>query len=216
MGYRDITSLRERAHRYGTFGLDRSEALSLTLGNPQTADALLELVDGDLTRLGDLSIEEIMAVKGIGKAKALALMAALEVGRRAAYRQGEMLPTITCADDVKNLVGGEMSLLEQEEMRVLLLNNKHEVIGIETLYKGTVNSASVRVAEVLRPAIRRQCPAILICHNHPSGDPTPSPEDVQITRRINQSAQLMDIELLDHIVIGHKGVVSMKSRQLGF
>ena len=99
---------------------------------------------------------------------------------------------------------------------MLLLNNKHEVMGVDTIYQGTVNSASIRVAEIPRPAIRKNCPAIVIVHNHPSGDPTPSPEDVLVTRRINQSAQLMDIDLLDHIIVGHRGVVSMKSRQLGF
>jgi DNA repair protein RadC len=99
---------------------------------------------------------------------------------------------------------------------VLLLNNKHQVIGVDTVYQGTVNSASIRVAEILRPAIRRNCPAILVVHNHPSGDPTPSPEDILVTRRLNQSAELMDIDLLDHIVVGQPDVVSMKSRHLGF
>jgi DNA repair protein RadC len=114
------------------------------------------------------------------------------------------------------ILGGEMAELEQEELRVLLLNNKHAVMRREMVYRGTVNSASIRVSEILRPAIRGNCPSIIIVHNHPSGDPTPSPEDILVTRRLRQSAEMMDIDLLDHIVIGQRGFVSMKSRNLGF
>ena len=89
-------------------------------------------------------------------------------------------------------------------------------MGIRTVYQGTVNSAAVRVAEVLRPAIRENCPAIIVVHNHPSGDPTPSPEDIVVTRRIRRGAAEMDVELLDHLVIGERGFVSMKRRSLGF
>jgi DNA repair protein RadC len=109
-----------------------------------------------------------------------------------------------------------MVLLRQERLRTLLLNSKNEVVGTEDVYQGTVNAAQVRIAEVLRPAIRDNCPSIIVVHNHPSGDPAPSPEDVLVTRRINQSAESMDIKLLDHIVIGERGFVSMKSRNLGF
>ena len=130
-------------------------------------------------------------------------------------------PTISNADDVTMLLGPEMSCLVQEQLRVLILNNKHQLIGQRTIYVGTVNSASIRVAEILRPAIIENAPAMLIVHNHPSGDATPSPEDILTTKRIKQAADNMDIDLLDHIVIGKRinGVIdytSMKSRQLGF
>jgi DNA repair protein RadC len=109
-----------------------------------------------------------------------------------------------------------MGFFDQEHLRVLLLNTKNEVLGTREVYKGSVNSAAVRVAEVLRPAIRENCPAIIITHNHPSGDPTPSPEDILVTRQIRTSADMMDIELLDHIVIGRQRFVSLKDKGLGF
>jgi DNA repair protein RadC len=90
------------------------------------------------------------------------------------------------------------------------------VLGVREVYKGNVNSAVVRVAEVLRPAVRENCPAIVIVHNHPSGDPTPSPEDVLVTRRIRTSAELMDIEVLDHVIVGASSFVSLKDKGLGF
>ena len=109
-----------------------------------------------------------------------------------------------------------MAFLDQEHMRVILLSTKSDVMGIRDVYKGTVNSASVRVAEVLRPAIRENSPRIIIVHNHPSGDPSPSPEDVLITRKIRTCAEMMDIELLDHVIIGSQGHVSLQERGLGF
>ena len=114
--------------------------------------------------------------------------------------------------DIYNLLGAEMAMASQEKLKVVLLNAKAEVISVQEVYQGTVDSAQVRVAEVLRPAVRENCPAIMIVHNHPSGDPTPSPEDILITRRIKQCAEMMDIEFNDHIIIGSRGFVSMKER----
>ena len=125
-------------------------------------------------------------------------------------------PAVGTPEDIHNFLGAEMSKLSQESLRVVLLNTKNIVVGIRTVYQGTVNSAAVRVAEVLRPAIRENCPAIIVVHNHPSGDPTPSPEDIVVTRRIRRGAAEVDVELLDHLVIGERGFVSMKRRSLGF
>ena len=118
--------------------------------------------------------------------------------------------------DVFNLLSAEMAFLVQEHLKVLLLNTKNEVLATHEIYKGSVNSAVIRVAEVLRPAIRENCPNIIIAHNHPSGDPTPSPEDIMVTRQIRTCAEMMDIELLDHVVIGNQRFVSLKERGLGF
>lgn len=213
---------RERLRDNGPQALSNAELFAILLGAGTRGENVLQLSNRMLVELDGLSgmskttREEICQIHGIGEAKASQIIAAFELGRRTASLNPESRPAITCADDVKNVVGAEMTNLDQEQLRVLLLNNKHEVMGVDTIYQGTVNSASIRVAEILRPAIRKNCPAIVIVHNHPSGDPTPSPEDVLVTRRINQSAQLMDIDLLDHIIVGHRGVVSMKSRQLGF
>ena len=109
-----------------------------------------------------------------------------------------------------------MSKLAQEQLRVLLVNTRNRVVGQRIIYQGTVNSAGVRVAEVLRPAVVEGIPSIIICHNHPSHDPTLSPDDVNITRQIKDAAKLLGVELMDHVVIGGNGCISMKEKGMGF
>ena len=124
------------------------------------------------------------------------------------------LPSINCPDDVHRLPGPEMSRLAQEQLRVLLLNTKNNVVGQRVVYQGNVNSSMIRPAEVLRPAVMEAVPSIIVCHNHPSQDPTPSPEDAAITRDIAQAGKLLGIELLDHVVIGGERFASLKERGL--
>ncbi len=124
------------------------------------------------------------------------------------------LPAINCPEDVRRLLGPEMAPLAQEQLRVLLLNTKNMVVGQRVIYQGNVNSAIVRPAEVLRPAVMEAVPSIIISHNHPSQDPTPSPEDAAITRELAQAGKLLGIELLDHVVIGGDKFVSLKERGL--
>ncbi len=115
-----------------------------------------------------------------------------------------------------NLLGAEMSTLDQEHLRVICLSTKNEVKAVRQVYVGNVNASIVRVSEIVRPATRENSPAIVVVHNHPSGDPTPSPEDAAVTTQIQEGAALLDIELLDHIVIGGNSYASMKERGLGF
>ena len=124
------------------------------------------------------------------------------------------LPVINCPEDVRRLLGPEMAPLAQEQLRVLLLNTKNEVVGQRVVYQGNVNSSIVRPAEVLRPAVVESVPSIIVSHNHPSGDPTPSPEDVAITKELAAAGKLLGVELLDHIVIGGDRSVSLKERGL--
>ena len=124
------------------------------------------------------------------------------------------LPTISCPDDVRRLLAPEMAPLAQEQLRVLLLDAKNRVIGQRVIYQGNVSSCQVRVAEVLRPAVIEAAPHVIVAHNHPSHDPTPSPEDVAATMDIAQAAKLLDIDLLDHVVIGGDRAVSLKDRGL--
>ena len=123
-------------------------------------------------------------------------------------------PSINCPEDVRKLLGPEMSGLAQEQLRVLLLNTKNLVVGQRVVYQGNVNSSMIRPAEVLRPAVMEAVPSIIVCHNHPSQDPTPSPEDAAITRELAQAGKLLGIELLDHVVIGGERFVSLKERGL--
>ena len=123
-------------------------------------------------------------------------------------------PSITTPHDVHKLLAPEMSGLAQEQLRVLLLNTKNVVVGQRVVYQGNISSAIVRPAEVLRPAVVEAVPSIIVSHNHPSSDPTPSPEDAAITRDLSQAAKLLGVELLDHIVIGGDRFVSLKERGL--
>jgi DNA repair protein RadC len=109
-----------------------------------------------------------------------------------------------------------MSLLEQEYLEVMLLDTRNRVLDIVEIYHGSVNSSQVRVGELFRPAIQRMAPAIIALHNHPSADPTPSPDDVAVTRAMVQAGKLLDIQLLDHLIIGGNRFVSLKERGLGF
>ena len=123
-------------------------------------------------------------------------------------------PAITGPADVQQLVGPELAPLVQEQLRVLLLNTKHRVIGQRVIYQGTVDAARIRAAEVFRPAIVAAAPGLIVVHNHPSGDPTPSPADVAVTKELAAAAQLLDIELLDHVVIGGDRAVSLREQGL--
>jgi DNA repair protein RadC len=143
-------------------------------------------------------------------------MAAMELGRRLMFASPQQRPQITSPADAANLLMLEMSRLEQEQLRVLLLDTKNYVMAVHTLYMGNANTTIIRVGEVFREAVRENTTALILVHNHPSGDPTPSPEDVQVTRRIIEAGRLLDIEVLDHLVIGHQRYVSLKERGLAF
>ena len=123
-------------------------------------------------------------------------------------------PSINCPQDVQSLLGPEMSALAQEQLRVLLLNTRNQVMAQRIVYQGNVNSSIIRPAEVFRAAIIDSAPSIVIAHNHPSGDPTPSPEDVKITRELVEGGKLLGIDVLDHIVIGGDKFISLKERKL--
>ncbi|HUV52728.1 MAG TPA: JAB domain-containing protein, partial [Dehalococcoidia bacterium] len=118
--------------------------------------------------------------------------------------------------DIVNLLQGEMAFLEQEELWLVLLNTKNQVLGIPRVYKGSINTSLIRVGELFKEAVRENCPALIVVHNHPSGDPTPSPEDVKVTEQIVKAGKLLDIDVLDHIIIGQQRHISLKERGLGF
>lgn len=213
---------RERLQQYGAASLSNAELLAIIIRmgvEGQSAvvlgQQLLAHFNG-LRGLARASIDEICALRGVGPAKAVQIKAALELGRRLIVEAPEERPQITSPADAANLVMLDMSLLEQEHLWVLLLDTRNYVVDVVRLYQGSVNTSLVRVAEVFREAIKRNCVAIIVAHNHPSGDPTPSPEDVRLTRQIYEAGKLLDIELLDHLIIGHQRFVSMKERGLGF
>lgn len=213
---------RERLKQSGPGALSNGELLAILLRVGVQGENVLELSGRLLTQWGGLaglarvSFAELCAAHGMGEAKACQVKAALELGVRLAAALPEERPEINRPDDVANLLKTEMSLLEQESLRVVLLNTKNRVMGIREVYRGNVNSAQVRPAEVFRDAVRENCLSLVVVHNHPSGDPTPSSDDVAVTRDLIAAGRLLDIELLDHLVIAGGAFVSMKAKRLGF
>ncbi len=213
---------RERLRDRGPGSLSNAELIAILLRTGVEGESVLNLSTRLLSRLGGLAgmarstYNELCSLKGISDAKACQLLSAFELGRRLVSLHPEDRARIGSPQDVYNLLGAEMAFLEQEHPQVLLLNSKNDVLGIDQLYVGNVGASFVRVAEVLRPAIRDNCPSIVVVHNHPSGDPTPSADDILITRQIRVSGEMMDVELLDHVIIGGNGYVSMKDKGLGF
>jgi DNA repair protein RadC len=199
-------------------GCNLSELLAAVVGGSQQieiAEGLLSHFGGDIQRIYKANVAEIAQVHGIGQQTAVRLKAALTLAIRLHEPIGER-PVINSPADAAVLVQYEMSLLEQEYLKVLLLDTRNRVLDIVEVYHGSVNSSQIRVAEVIRPAIQRNAPAIIVCHNHPSQDPTPSPDDVAVTRAIISAGKLLDIDCLDHLIIGGSRWVSLKERGLGF
>ena len=153
---------------------------------------------------------------GVGQALAARILSAFELGRRIMAQRLEERPRVTSPADAANLLMADMMLLEQEHLRLILLDTRNRVLSVPTIYVGSLNTSVVRIGELLRAAIRANAAAFIAAHNHPSGDPSPSPEDVSVTRQIAQAGRLVDIEMLDHVIIGRQRYVSLKERGLGF
>ena len=169
-----------------------------------------------LPGLARATVTELTAANGIGPAKAAEIKAALEIGRRLVASSPEERPRVTTPDDAFHLLKSEMMFLDQEHLRLILLDTRNRVLRTPTLYIGSLNTSVVRVGELFRAAIRENAAAFIVAHNHPSGDPAPSPEDISVTRQLVQAGQLLDIAVLDHIIIGSGRFVSLKQRGLGF
>jgi DNA repair protein RadC len=213
---------RERLASFGAGVLSSAELLAILIrvGVPgenavQVGQRLLQKFDG-LQGLHKASYEEVCTEFGIGPAKAAQIKAALELGNRMAQDIGREQTSIHSPTDAANLLMHDLSGLEQEELHVVCMNTRNRVMFTKQVYKGSLNSSQVRVGELFKEAIRRSAASVIIVHNHPSGDPTPSPEDIAITRAIVQAGKLLDIEVLDHIVIANWRYISLKERGLGF
>jgi DNA repair protein RadC len=213
---------RERMLYAGPSALNTAELLAIILRVGNRNENVIRMAErllvdfGGLTGLAQASFEELCAAHGMGKAKATQIKAALELGRRLLAAAPQERPQVRNPVDVANLLMMEMGLLEQEHLRAVLLDTKNYVIRVVTVYAGSLNSAVVRVGEVFREAIRANSAALILAHNHPSGDPTPSPEDVRVTEMIVEAGALLDINVLDHLIIGRNRYVSLKERGLGF
>jgi DNA repair protein RadC len=206
-----------RLHHYGANALSTTELLAILLGNPhqlQDASTLLAAFE-NLVGVAQAPVAELQRQPGVGASTAARLKAALELGMRLTMERNHA-DQIRSPADAANLLMPEMSLLEQEHLRVILLDTKNHVVAAPTVYIGSLNTTMIRISELFREAIRRQCASIIICHNHPSGSIDPSPEDVAVTRQAVEAGKLLDVDVLDHIIIGANRFLSLKERGLGF
>jgi len=213
---------RERLAARGVAGLTTAELIALVwgsgargLGAVGLAEEALGRHDG-LAGLARASELELIDLPGVGTAKAAQLTAAFELGRRllADWPAGRW--TIRAPRDVADRLVPQMGHLEREELRVVLLNAKNAVLKVVTVYQGNVSASLVRVGELFRDAVRINAAGAILVHNHPSGDPTPSPDDLHLTAEALAAGRLLDIELLDHVVIGHDAFVSLRDRGVSF
>ncbi len=213
---------RERLEFYGAQALSNAELLAIALRTGTKKENVIGLSQKLLITfegLGGLSrasVQELCVVPGIGKAKAVQIKAAMELGKRVMFMPDGDRIQITCPADAANLLMSDMGLQVQEQLRVILLDTKHRVLRHHMIYQGNVNASIVRVAEVFREAIKENAVAIIIAHNHPSGDPTPSAEDVRVTEELVRAGKMLDIEVLDHVIIGRQRFLSLKERGMGF
>lgn len=213
---------RERLRMFGEGSLNTSELLAIILNTGMKGESVISMAarllhdQGGLHGLYRMSFDELASTRGIGESKACKIKAALELGRRLSAAAPAERVAIEGPDDVVRLVGVEMAALEQEQLRVVLLDTRHHVIRHRTIYTGSVNSAQVRPGELFRDAVRANATAVIFAHNRPSGDPTPSVADIELTADVVKSGQLLDIAVLDHVIIGQGRWVSMKRLGLGF
>jgi DNA repair protein RadC len=213
---------RERLAQLGPQALTNAELIAILLrvgvkgeNAVQVGQRLLSTFGG-ISGLHRASFDEVCSQRGIGQAKASQIKAAIELGNRLTLVAPEERPSVNSPADAAALVSYEMSALEQEELRVMLLDTRNRVDKIDTVYRGSLNSSQIRVGELFKTAIRRAAAAVIVVHNHPSGDPAPSPDDIAVTRAIVQAGKLLDVEVLDHLIIGQGRYVSLKERGLGF
>lgn len=213
---------RERLLEYGPASLSESELLAILLGTGDVRRSAVGLAEDLLTRfaqeeeptglrgLSAVCASELCEVAGVGPAKAARLLAAFELGRRLSSAQTAERPVIREAEDGYRLLAPRLSGLDREHFVAVLLNSKHHVIAIERIAIGTLNATLVHPRELFKDAIRKSAASLLLAHNHPSGDPTPSPEDRDLTQQLLAAGEILGIRILDHLVIGDGRYTSLR------
>lgn len=212
---------REKLYKYGPKMLSNSELLAIIIRTGSKKNTALELSNrvlsldqSGLEFLSQSSLEELMAVEGIGRCKAAQILSAIELGKRlAAYNKQDSLQ-ITSPLDVVNLLMEEMRNFKKEYFKIIMLNIKNKIIAINDISIGSLNSSIVHPREVFKDAIKRSSASIILTHNHPSGDPTPSRQDIAVSKRLYECGELLGIKVLDHIIIGNNKYISLKEKNL--
>jgi DNA repair protein RadC len=213
---------RERLAARGAEGLSASELIAIVWGSGGPGRSALDVASDAVTRLEGLgglaraSEHELCEVPGVGRVRATQLTAAFELGRRLVTEWPSDRWTVRAPRDLADRLVPQMGSLEREELRVVLLNAKNVVLGMRTIYQGNVSTALVRIGELFRDAVRQHAAGVVIVHNHPSGDPAPSPDDLHLTAEAIAAGRLLDVAVLDHLIVGHDAYVSLRDRGIAF
>lgn len=209
---------RERLLRQGAMSLSNQELLAILLRTGTKEESVLALANRVLStferlhHLKHATIEEMIAIKGIGEVKAIQILAAIELGRRLSQKQNDDKFTVRSPQDAAAYLMPDMASLSQEHFVALFLNVKNQIMHKKTIFIGSLNASIVHPREIFREAVKRSAASIICAHNHPSGIPTPSPEDIEVTKRIQEAGFIIGIELLDHIIIGDHQFISLKEK----
>lgn len=213
---------REKLAAHGEQALDTVQLLAILLRTGTAREDVVRLAQRllvtyhGLAGLARAPLADLQNEYSMGLAKAVTIKASLELGRRLLREPGEHRPQITSPQDIVNLLMADMMTLDHECVRVVLLTTKNHVMAMPIIYQGSLNSSVVRMGELFKDAVRQTAAALIVVHNHPSGDPSPSPEDIALTREMVRAGRLLEIPVLDHIIIGQQRYVSLKERGLGF
>ncbi len=212
---------REKLYIHGPEALSNEELLAIIIRTGNKTDSAIDLARKILSRdnrglvhLRDTTIQELMETKGVGECKAAQILAAIEIGKRINYRDALSKIKITEPSTIANLYMDEMRYLQKEHFKIILLDTKNQIIVTEEISVGTLNASIVHPRDVFRAAIKRNSNSMILIHNHPSGDPTPSNEDINITNRLIDAGNLIGIKVLDHIIIGDNRYISFKEKNL--
>lgn len=212
---------REKLYKYGSKALSNTELLAIIIRTGNRENTAIELSQKllagkkeGISFLTDTSLQEIMKVKGIGECKAAQVLAAVELGKRVMLSTHKDKTKITSPTDIVDLLMLDMTHLKKEHFKIVMLDTKNQVIGIEDISVGSLNSSIVHPREVFKEAIAKSSASIILVHNHPSGDPTPSKEDIAITRRLIEGGDILGVKVLDHIIIGNNKYISLKEKDI--
>lgn len=211
---------RERGYAHGVNSLNNTELLAIILRSGTRELSAMELAhrillgEGTLSNMLELGIEQLMNYEGVGQVKAISILASLELGKRMMEEKKPDRPIIHSPGDAAMIVMEEMKRLKKENFRIMALNTKNHVVAVETISIGNLNSSIVHPRELFRQAIRHAAAGIILVHNHPSGDSTPSREDLLITERIVEAGKIMGIEILDHIIVAGDGYLSFREEDI--
>ena len=213
---------RERLAVHGAAARSAAELIGLLWGTGTQGLSAVDAAADALRRhegligLARATDVELEAVPGVGPVRAAQLAAAFELGRRVVTDWPQGRWTVRAPRDVGERLVPQMGYLEREELRVVLLNARNAVLRLVTVYQGNVSSSLVRIGELFRDAVRLNAAGLILVHNHPSGDPTPSPDDLRLTAETLAAGRLLDIQLLDHLIVAGDGFVSLRDRGVAF